>query len=240
MRRVLALDISTKLGWALLEYPELPTPITIQDIKILEYGKITLTKPVKEWGKYPYSYVWACQDIAKKVGELFWSFARSPGPLGSAFAGKIPDIVIEETNGGSRAGRFTQKMLEMLHFAILYELEVVGEQHLIKIPPRVYYLSSSEWRNAIGIGKSKEDKKNNRKLSQAKSRAKLRGEKLDKEKLGIKGKVGWKHLSVRWVNETWGLDFKMKQNDEADAIGQAVAFALGTRSAYFADTEIKD
>lgn len=57
--RVLALDISTKTGWALLEGPAVPA--SQESIKVLETGRITLPGDQKvrgfAAGKYPWDYL---------------------------------------------------------------------------------------------------------------------------------------------------------------------------------------
>jgi hypothetical protein len=47
--------------------------------------------------------------------------------------------------------------------------------------------------------------------------------------LGIKGKVTKKHLSVRWVNETFGFNMKVKDNDICDAVCLGSAYIKGCK-----------
>ena len=126
--------------------------------------------------------------------------------------------VIEETNG-SRA-RYTQKILEYIHCLFLdrfFELK----NSLFDFPQEVIYISTSMWRKAIGIVMSKEDKKNNSKILKAKKEGR------SKTDLGIRGKVTTKHLSVRHVNDKFGLNLKLKNNNEADSICLAEAYLAG-------------
>jgi hypothetical protein len=71
---------------------------------------------------------------------------------------------------------------------------------------------------------SKEQKKANAKLSKAKRESALAGVKLDKKKLGIKGKTNKKHLAVQRANDEYNLKLKQKDNNEADAICLGLAF----------------
>ena len=92
--RILALDISTKTGWALL---------VSGDLMYLEaYGKIpAISEPI---GTYPVNFVdWAYLCFGKIV-ELIDTLT--------------PDVlVIEETCAGSK-GVYSQKILEFIHFLV--------------------------------------------------------------------------------------------------------------------------
>ena len=59
---------------------------------------------------------------------------------------------------------------------------------------------------------SKDDKKHNKNLSENKKR-------IIKD---VKGRINKKHLAIRFVNNMYNLDFRLKDNNIADAI------ALGT------------
>lgn len=195
--KVLGLDISTSAGWA-----------SQVDAQPVIYGYHELDKTVHEYGPYPWNYVAASDDMAKflfaKVEEY------------------DPDVVvIEETNLGK--SRYAQKILEFTHRALLvklWEWQMRGDR-------KVIYLSSSAWRQALGLVMSKEDKKNNAKLSKAKKLSAEYGVKIDKKTLGIKGKINKKHLALRYVNATYGLQLKVKDNDAADAICLTAAFLKG-------------
>ena len=112
-----------------------------------------------------------------------------------------PDfVVIENTQLGRN--RHSQRLLEWIHKDVLEAL------NFYQIKPR--YLEPSIWRCALGLRMTKEELKHNRQV-----------------KLGeAKGKITKKHLSVRFVNLTYGLNLLLKDNDIADAIGLASAFAL--------------
>ncbi len=116
--------------------------------------------------------------------------------------------MIEETNKGR--ARYTQKMLEWLHLHLLLSLENCGSG--------VYYVSSSIWRRSLDLALSKEDKKNNSAVNQAKRVGK------SKKELGLVGKINKKHLAIRYVNEHLKLNLRMKDNDIADAVCLGLAF----------------
>lgn len=197
--RVLALDISTSTGWALLEGESGSIP------KILESGSIQLGGPVSGFNSlhYPWDYITACQ----KQADALVTLAQSK---------QCDTVVIEETN---RAGRFTsrysQKILEWLHCFLLLGLQTDYIQ--------VRYINTSDWRKAIGATLTKADKALNVKVRKLKKA----GDKEGLKKLGVRGKIGKKHVAVRFVNQTFGTSYKLKDNDECDAICQGVAYFLG-------------
>lgn len=92
--RVLALDMSTKTGWALL--------VSGEELHLEDYGQIPQIHTPD--GTYPESFVdWAYQ-VYEKIVEVIDNTA--------------PDVlVIEETSAGSKA-IYTQKILEWIHFLV--------------------------------------------------------------------------------------------------------------------------
>jgi Holliday junction resolvasome RuvABC endonuclease subunit len=93
--RILALDMSTKTGWASM--------VSTKDgVELEEYG--TLDQIHEPEGKYPANYVEWAYLIYARIEELVERFA--------------PDVlVIEETVAGSKAV-YTQKILEWIHFLV--------------------------------------------------------------------------------------------------------------------------
>lgn len=205
--KVLALDVATKTGFAVFDKDE-----DLEQGVLVEHGLLKMPQTIKEMVEaYPWNYIHATQQMAKQLTDLV--------------ARVQPDvIVIEETNLGKQ--RYTQKLLEFLHNALLTSLEKYPETYGM-MTPKVYYLSSRVWRSVLGLQMTKDDKKNNKALRVAKERAEMFGVTVDKKAIGVKGKVGWKHLSVRFVNDKFDLKFKQKDNDVADAICLAIAFAAG-------------
>ena len=184
--RIVGLDISTKSGWSHFNGSTLVAFVTLR-----------LETNIEGFGPYPFCY----DEASEAMAALLLAKCAEIQPH---------VIIIEETNMGR--ARYTQKILEFIHKAILRKLSQSG------YPGQVLYVNSSGWRKALKIGMSKEDKGLNNKLSRAKSEAKHTGKKLDKAALGIKGKITKKHLALRWVNENYNLNLGMKDNDAADAI----------------------
>lgn len=208
--KVLALDISTKTGYAVLEGEENQIP------QLKSFGKIETHQKVFDYGGYPFSFLFAAEDIIGRVMQLILDIK--------------PDvIVVEETNMGK--SRMKQKVLEYLHCSFLraFHTTYVENHHTNGVKPEVFYISSSMWRTAIGLNMSKEDKKNNALLSKAKKLSAETGKKLDKASLGIKGKINKKHLSVRYINSNFDKDFKMKDNDICDAISLGTSYFFGAK-----------
>jgi hypothetical protein len=197
-QKVLALDVSKRCpGWA-----------WFVEGKLLKYGSFPNEKRIAEYGPYPWNYLAAASETAERLLELVVDLA--------------PDVVvIEETNGSK--SRYTQKTLEFIHALLLQLLEVWA----ITGSGKVVYLNTSDWRKALKVQLSSEDKKQNAKLSKAKRQAAASGQKLDRKALGIRGKVNKKHLAVRVANERFGLSLKQKHNDIADALLLGVAFIEG-------------
>jgi hypothetical protein len=179
MSTILALDVSTKTGWALF-----------RDDKLIEYGQ--LHSKVEDFNvndfpdhspKYPFNIIDAASLMVDKIMELVAKFCPT-------------DIVIENTVKGRN--RHTQRCLEFLHCLLLLRLR--GR--------RIVYLDPSTWRFALKLRLNGDQKKNNQLVSQGKKR----------------GRVTKKHLAINWVNETYDLHFKVKDNDICDAIGLGSAF----------------
>ena len=142
-------------------------------------------------------------DYSKEPSEDYEYLVRAIG-----MAQKIAEIVlkyepdliyIEQTNKGRQ--RMIQKLLEFHHFAILSSLRDLGYSS------KVCYIDTSAWRKELGVKLSAEDRKRNKEIRRKKTR----------------GKITTKHVAVRWVNSEFGLEFKVKDNDIADAICLAVA-----------------
>lgn len=200
---ILGLDLSLSAGWSWIE-GELTAP---ESAKILDKGCTKLGKPVDAFGEYPWSYHNAAKAMAVKLIEDTSLFLR-----------EFPDvIVIEEINMGK--SRWSQKILEHLHFCVLAQLKDTG------IP--IVYLDSSAWRSALKLTMTKDQKKANAALSKAKKAAAADGIKVDKKALGVAGKVTKKHVALLAMNERFGLDLKMKDDDIADALCLGCAFLAG-------------
>lgn len=196
--RLLAIDYSTHAGWAFFEQAEGDPP------RLQHYGTLHAGCTLKSIGyEYPWNYIHLADHQAVQVAsELIEKFNPHV-------------IAIEETNG-SRS-RYTQKLLEYLHYALLDQIK-----HQFPTV-KVVYINTNDWRSNLGIWLTKEQKKNNAKLSKAKREAKLSGKKIDKKKLGIAGKITKKHAAIAYVNDRFGFNLKVKDNDAAEAIAVGLA-----------------
>lgn len=213
IRNVLSLDLSTKTGWALFI-----------DNSLKDKGVIELKKRPKEMGPYPFCFAWAADEIGNGVSSLVDIICTN-------FNGVLT-VVIEEVNLARQ--RLTQKLIDSIHHSVI--LYLMQKPNL-----DIHYLSSSEWRKGVSLALSKEDRKNNQKVSRAKAKAKNSEGKVDikefnklKKEIGVSGKKNWKKLAVEMCNQKYNLELKQKDNDIADAILIAEAYLNGTRSIYFA------
>lgn len=101
--RVLALDISTKTGWAFYLSSDV-------DFSLEEYGQIPKSSEPLE--PYPGSYVtWAYQVFAAILALI------------EKFTPNV--LVIEETAGGSKSA-YSQKILEFIHFLMARYIKETG------------------------------------------------------------------------------------------------------------------
>lgn len=200
--RVLALDISSKTGWAsMISGPD--------GIELEAAGQIPAI-PEPEEGQYPASYVnWAYMCF-EKIAELVDRHA--------------PDVlVIEETVAGSKSV-YSQKILEFIHFLVARMIRDTG----IKCK----YFLTGEWRSIVGCLMTKEEKErnkavklHNKKLEETGAVKKTRA----RDKSGnVIGKISKKHVNIRRANEIFGdfLDKPLVKKDEdmADALLLAVTY----------------
>lgn len=204
MPTILALDLSTNAGYAVMSKEG-------ERIRLHTWGVIS--SPSTDDAAYPFNYI----NRARVIADLVWTVIGRNTPVDGN--GCFDAVVIEETNKGKN--RYSQKMLEFIHMAVLELLEENAATNSVK------YINTSDWRKILGVYLSKDDKKLNTRLSKAKSAAKKAGTKLDKKELGIRGKINKKHIAIRTVNAMFGLDFKPKDNDVADAICLGAAYLKG-------------
>lgn len=202
---VLAFDISTKTGYALLEKLQDSDSITL-----LHTGLLTATKADTY---YPVSYLEVAANMALQIVNCVKTMCYDYPSI--TMRGLC--IVIEETNQSKN--RYSQKLIEWIH--------CLTAKGLLDLGYCPVYVNSSDWQRHLDIRLSAEDRKSNKKLSQAKSKAKSRGLKLDKTRLGIRGKKTLKHVAIRFVNDRFQLELKQKDNDIADAICLGVSFLEG-------------
>lgn len=180
--RVLALDVSTKTGWASFLDGKYEKSGSLPQVKVSDFN---VNKDPQLAPQYPFNIVRGAEEVANRIVALWSEFDR------------IDLVVIENTNKGKN--RHTQRLLEWIHLTLLRNL-----------PTPAVYMDTSQWRSAVQLWMTKDDRKNNRDVSAGKKR----------------GRINKKHLAVRMVNEIYGLKLKLKDNDEADAILMGRAYSI--------------
>jgi hypothetical protein len=171
------------------------------DGKLDEFGTLEAQKTFDQYDNYPFNYVNFSRDFTRYLIECLVIRLK-------------PDVIVLEQTVLGRA-RFSQKKLEFLHCMLLDQLK--------DLRPQVIYVDVSAWRKQLELKATKEDLKNNRKVCEAKRKG------IKKSELGLTGKITPKHRSVKRVNEKYGLDLKIGQNDTADAINLTEAYLGGAR-----------
>lgn len=181
--RILSLDLSTKSGWAVFVDGKYEKSGELKQVKVENFN--VNDKPWTQ-PEYPWNIMDAANSIAIGIEKLI--IQEQP-----------TFIVIENSVKGKNSQ--TQRLIEWFHFTVLTILKNRS------LP--FAYMMPSEWRSAVNLRLSKDEKKNNRDVSAGKKR----------------GKITRKHLSVNMVNELYPhLNLILKNNDQADAILLAVGF----------------
>jgi hypothetical protein len=152
--RVLALDASTKTGWALFVDGQLAESGELAPIKVENFNVQD-----RETQKKP-EYPWNVIEAAVRVGHIVCDLVVSHFP--------VDVVVIENTNKGKN--RHTQRLLEFIHLEILHQLDRMRKDKALR---DIKYMDTSEWRSIVGLWMSKDDKKNNRDVSAGKKRGKV-------------------------------------------------------------------
>lgn len=220
--KVLALDLSTKTGYALFE----------DGAQLIASG--CLYTPAFEVFKvqtYPNCLINYAKSVASSVADLV--------------SKTNPDIiVIEETNKTGRFGsRHSQKLLEWVHLLVLLTIRELWPEQAEKT---ILYINTSDWRKKLGLSVLNSKKAAKPYLKQytalAKAAQGLKGKekkkaldelklfKQDLVKRCIHGKIDKKSISVAYVNATFGKSLFKGQNDEADAICLGMAYLNGVRT----------
>jgi hypothetical protein len=213
----LALDVSTKTGWALFDDKAQPVSFGVLESQI-------------QWDDQPYPINFIA--IAEHVGSLI---ARKVMELMDDNI--INDIVIEEINKTGRFGsRFSQKLLDMTHYTVV--------KKLMDFRVRIHYINTSTWRKHLGLSvadtkkmakphlKTWTDLKRQFDAEKDKSKKQAIKVKLDEHKEFLKkkcihGKIDKKSISVAYANLKWDKEFKKGDNDITDALAQGYSFLTG-------------
>lgn len=144
--RVLALDASTKTGWALFTEGSYVSSGALEPVRAVDFN---VNKDPNLSPQYPYNIIDAAEGMAQSILTL-------------VLENKPDSIVIENTVKGRN--RHTQRLLEFIHSAILRALRGVAP---------LCYMDPSEWRSILGMRLSKDQKKNNKDVSAGKKRGRI-------------------------------------------------------------------
>lgn len=171
--------------------------------RLVAYGlERTSTDPWKATSPYPLWCLRLAQHHAQNIRRLYLKYK--------------PDVVVIEHIEKKGHDSAAQLTLNFIHYAVLEALVSEG------VMPR--YIMPHGWRIALDQRLTKEQRAANAVLSRAKRSGRV---KEVKKKTGIRGKVTKKHVTVQWVNDTFGTDFKIKDNDVTDAISCGCAALIG-------------
>lgn len=174
--KVLGLDLSTKTGWSVFEDGQYKTSGALPKVFIEDFN---VNKEPHKSPLYPFNVMDGAEEVGRSVLGLYSEHR--------------PDvIVIESLVKGKNA--HTQRILDWIHFCVLKTLRPFDKP--------LAHMFPSEWRQAVGLKLSVDQKKNNKEVSAGKKR----------------GKIGKKHLSVNMVNFKYNLEMILKDNDECDSI----------------------
>jgi hypothetical protein len=199
---ILSLDVSTKTGYACVEYDEDGIK-KIHDMGVLEQI------PQPKGFSYPLSYVvWANIVYGTIVEKVLRKHSNAS------------HLVVEETAKGSK-DNMSQKILEFIHFQLANYVDPYIDMG--SVGPRehpyqtIRYFMTEEWRRITGCQQNAEEKKHNAKRSRLK---KKQGGTVIKDENGKRlGRVTKKHVTIRKMNEIFDLDLILKDEDIADALG---------------------
>lgn len=209
--KVLALDVSTKTGWAFF-----------QDAQLVSFGLIEKTKPsIEDYGDYPHNFVNVAYDVTLKIKQKVFEVR--------------PDvIVIEETNKTGRFGsRHSQKLLEFIHCFLVnglpdFDLKYVNTsdwRKKLNLSVAVTKKMAKPLLKELKRLKGEVTKATKANKKQAKAALDAH-KKILKDKC-IHGKIDKKSISVAFVNLHFKQAFKKGDNDVTDAICLGEAYNRG-------------
>lgn len=212
--KILALDLSTKTGWAFFK-----------DAQLFEYGLIEKDKSFEEYGEYPYNFIKVANEIVDKIG--------------SVIVLKTPDVlVIEETNKTGRFGsRHSQKILEFIHCLLV-------KRWGLAIPIKYVNTSDWRKQLKLSVAETKKMAKpllkelarlkgefaKAPKAMRKQAKAILDAHKKTLKDKCIHGKIDKKSISVAFVNLNFKLALKKGDNDISDAICLGEAYKRGVKT----------
>jgi hypothetical protein len=192
MMCLLALDLSTKPGYAVFEGD-----------KLVSYGTLFPEKSLKDFGNYPFNYVYFADYVAGRVIEM----VNTLKPI---------TVAIEETCRGKNS--YSQKTLEFIHYAVVSGL--MKQEN----PVACFYIRTGTWRGIVGANQNLDERKMNDKIRQIKRST---GKKLAKIDGKVVGLLTRKHSAIRAFKEHFGVELSIKFEDAAEAALMGLAFLKG-------------
>lgn len=156
--RILALDMSTKTGWAVVDVYE-------GKFELVECG--TLTKISEPEGEYPINYLHWSGACFNSIEELIYKY-------------KPDEYVIEETAKGSK-NNMSQKIVEFIHYELALFFRDGGDK------PKTYYLTE-EWRRICGCKMNDAEKKQNANVRKQRKKGIKVAKNDEGKRIGIVGK----------------------------------------------------
>jgi len=132
--KVLSLDISSETGWSLFD-----------NAKLISYGQSISSVRGGQEGDYPLNIIRAAKLMADELAVIIKE-------------NDVHFVVIEETNLGKN--RYSQKVLEFFHCVIVDTINAFSG----KSETQIKYLDSSEWRAALGLALSSDQRKENKNI----------------------------------------------------------------------------
>ena len=210
---LLALDLSTKTGWAYFSAQGKLTQVGSFTHKIDKYAA-----NIKSWKDFPSEYPWNFMDTSVEVSNSVRLLAMELN---------CPKIVIEMTEGSRH--RISQRTLEFIHYAVLNILQTSGYSST-----KLKYILNSDWRRDTRcyISQWPEFVKYNKEVSKAKKKSvpNKAGAKVAKIAGKVVSKYDAKKISIHIAKTNYPLfaDRIGSNDDIADAINLGhAAYNLG-------------
>lgn len=197
MSLILAIDLSTKPGIAILE-----------DGNLLHASTLFNDKTVEDFGIYPYNYI----EFAKYTITRLLTYVQSLG----FHWNKFDKIILEETT--TSRSNYSQKKLEFLHYQFLLTFS--------NLSSKIVYIRSEIWKRITNAKMSKEEKANNAKIYRLKQKTGKRIIRSD-EKGNRLRKVSRYDAYIRRCNDVFKTSFDRKEEDAAAACLLGLSYLRG-------------
>lgn len=204
---ILALDLSTKTGWAFFKYD--CGTYQLAEVGTFTHKVVSYKSNIKSYMDIPPEYPWNFIDTAEAIADECIDLITRLG---------WPNLVIEHTEGSSH--RISQRTLEFIHYALLRKLNEHGGYFM---SANFQYLLNSDWRRACNcyISQWPEMQKWNKEVAKAKKKAKPNkaGAKVAKIDGKIVSKWNAKKLSMHIAKLYYpSFEDKITTDDISDAI----------------------